>query len=163
MEEESKFVYPHSFDEIVLVVPNFMKEKSNLWEMVRDSPLLNVWFFTILLITIIRILIKKWTNANGVDDATKVLLETFGMSFGVGSSYSVCCRAEKTIVLFLNIFAILASIFCSGYLYQQYTSDNRIAVIQTLGDLNKSNLTILIGNNIIDGRYDTRIKWLKTL
>lgn len=140
-----------------------MKINSNLWEMVRESPLMNVWLLTILLITITRILIRKWTNVN-VHDSMKILLHTFGMSFGVDSSnQSVFCRAEKIVVLFLSIFAMLASIFCSGYLFQQYTSDMSIPLIQTLNDVNKSDLKILVGNNIIDKFQDARIQHLKSL
>lgn len=138
-----------------------MREKSNWWELVRDSPLINVWLFNIFLITIIRIVIIKWT-CGSVNDSTRVLLYTFGMSFGVGTSDSVSCRAERLVVLFLSIFAMLASIFCSGYLYQQYTSDSRIPVIQTLSDLNKSNLNILAVNDLVDGKTDHRLQWLQS-
>lgn len=127
--------------------------------MFADSPLINVWLFIIIVMTIVRILIKKWLNQK-LSDWTAILLHTFGMSFSVPSSQVISNRSEKVLILFLGMFAILASIFCSGYLIKQYTIDSQTRLIKTLEDLNKSMLPIYACKEIYSESY-ANIEWLR--
>lgn len=152
--------YPHHFEDIVLIVPNIMTEKSNLIEIFMNSPLINVWTIIIIMVTVVRILLMKFTK-HAIVEWTTILLHTYGLSFGVYFPVSIQNRAEKVLILFLGIFAILANIFCSGFLFQQYTIAFQTPTIDSLEDLNKSNLNVYVSNYLYS-KSDNNFNWLKT-
>lgn len=158
-DTKKEISYPHSFDDIVLLVPNIMVEKSNIVAILLDSPLLNVWSIVIALVTIVRIFFTELTR-HKIDDWTHILLHTYGLSFMVSSSIQITNRSENVLLLFLGVFAILSNILCSGFLFQQYTSDLQTPAINTLEDLNKTNLDIYVSDMLYDNS-DSNLRWLK--
>lgn len=135
-------LYPHDYDNFVIIVPNLLKEHNNLINIIIDSPLVNVWAITICIVTIVRCIFKYiLKNSN---DWMYTFIETYGISFGTTSAAKSTKLSDQIIVLFLSIFSLIAGIFCSGILFQQYATVSFEPRINTLDDIAKAQYHIFV-------------------
>lgn len=135
-------LYPHTFIEYVIIVPSNMKEQSSLGDMLLKSPLFSVWTLCVGLITLTRVVIRKMlaikndVSTNSSRNAyIYIIFNTFGLSFGATSVQGAATKSEKTIVLFLSLFCVVAGIFCTGFLLEKListTADERINSLEEL-------------------------------
>lgn len=129
-------LYPHTFIEYVIVVPSNLKEQSSLGDMLLKSPLISVWTLCVGLITLTRVVIRKLlafkndVSTNSSHNAyIYIIFNTFGLSFGATSVQGAITKSEKTIVLFLSLFCVVAGILCTGFLLENLiitTAEERI-------------------------------------
>lgn len=150
-------LYPHTYAKYVVIVPNRLNKKSEIMDLIYKSPLLNVWTITIILITILRKLFQ-YTTRKKKRTFTELLINTFGMSFGTTSDSKIKNRPEQILLLFLSIFSLLAGIFCSGELFQQYSTYSYSSAINSLEDLSNTDIIVLIPTGYISNET---IDWLK--
>ena len=134
-------VYPFDEDSLVILVPNILDFSSLLAQLIVESPLLTVWSITILLITSIRLCLQ--TNCmHWPSNISRIALDTFSIAFTGSGFVSITKRSERTIILSLSIFSFLSSIICTGYIFQQYTSQVIHHGINSIEDLNNSKFEI---------------------
>lgn len=130
--------YPHETDSIVVVVPNIRLVQTTMLESLLEMPLFSVWAFAILLFTVSRKIIRNILRASR-NNCMDIFIDTFGISFATGggglAAATLHSRAENLLILFLSVFSMLASIFCSGILFQQLTSSVSRPAINSLKDL----------------------------
>lgn len=75
------------------------------------------------------------------NDFGLLVLNTFGLSFGLAgesANTSLISKSEKLLLWFLSLFAMLASILCSGLLFTEYATSLRMPKINSLADLSKN-------------------------
>lgn len=134
--QEELFLYPHYFADIVLVVPAIKKGKTNISNIILESPLVNVWAKVILIVSCARIFLRLLANANETqNELAYIIFNTFGISFGTTDMTGAKSRPEILLVFFLNLFAILAGCLCSGMLFEQFTFESDTPLINSLDDI----------------------------
>lgn len=143
---DSLTIYPYMFRTFVIIVPNYQKQQTtNLLWSILNSSLVNVWSLAILLFSIMRIIIIKHTMRAYNSDFIGILLNTYGIAFiTTGFSGKLKNASEYVLLIFLSLFAILASTLFSGFMYQSYVDDFNVPAINSLKDLNKTDLNIVM-------------------
>lgn len=111
--------------------------------MMTNSPLINVWALAIGLMTISRIIIRK-VKKHGKINVLQILFESYGISFGMTSNKAHLKIAERILLMFLSIFSIVAGCFCSGFLFQQYSISYFPSAINSIDDLNRTDIPIYV-------------------
>ena len=134
-------IYPFDEDKLVIIVPNRLIATSLLLKIIFESPLLCVWSFTILLTTTVRLGLNtnrmKWPNNIG-----RIVLDTFSIAFTGAGFVQISKRSERVLILTLSVFSFLSSIVCTGFIFQQYISQEMHSTINSVEDLNKSGIQI---------------------
>lgn len=134
---EDASTYPHEMDSIVVIVPNIRLVQTSMLTTLLEMPLFSVWAFAIGLFSVSRKAIRKILQ-KPKNYFFEILIDTFGISFATGggtASAVLHSRTENLLLLFLSVFSMLASIFCSGILFQQMTSSTSRPAINSLKDL----------------------------
>lgn len=131
-------LYPHEFENYVMVVPNILQEKSTILKSILEFPLLSVWTITICIIFLCRTAIRKLCTSSASNDWIEIFFNTFGLSFGMSGATNVLNTAERVLILFLSIFTILSSNLCTSILFnQQFTTVAYMPSINAFCDLDK--------------------------
>lgn len=148
-------LYPYDVMSYLTIVPNEMMENTAVWDRLISSPLFSVWASSIAVFSAMRIVVRtKSTNwkfrklHTSENDLLYIFFDTFGLSFGTTSAHGVHALSEQIIVTFLSLFCILASIFCSGFLFEQMTTSTYIPKIKTFEDVLNSSLDLYIDNEL---------------
>lgn len=145
------------------IVPNEMMEMTAVWGRLIASPLFSVWASAIAVFSALRLIVrtkspnldarKLYTSKN---DLLYIFFDTFGLSFGTSSAHGVHAISEHIIVTFLSVFCILASIFCSGFLFEQMATSTFEPKIKTFEDVLNSSLDLYIDNEL---HFDAYNQW----
>ena len=134
-------IYPYDSEKLVLLVPNELIASSLLTKLILESPLLTVWSITIILISTIRICLQT-NNNHWNSDISSIVLDTFSVAFAGSGYLLVTKRPERILIVSLSIFFLLSSILCTDFIFQQYTTQAMKPTINSLEDLNNSNIQI---------------------
>ena len=134
--------YPFNEDKLVIIVPNKMVATSLLIKLILESPLLVVWSITIIVMTILRLAFLQKNGKNRANHTGRIILDTYSIAFTGAGFVTIKKRPERILMFSLSIFSILSSIFCTSLIFQQYTSDLMHPVINSIEELNKSDLEI---------------------
>lgn len=130
--------YPHDYKKFILVVPYIHKIQSTFWQSILNFPLINVWAIAILIFYICRKFIHFVLPSKRNAPHNGTLINTYGMSFGVTAApANISNSTEKLLLLFLSIFALVASNLCSSILFSQFSTSSEEPAIQTFQDLGK--------------------------
>lgn len=135
-------LYPHRYLEYVIIVPSNFKEQSSIGDKLLKSPLFSVWTLCVGLITLTRIVIRRFfafnynisTNSSP-NEYIYIFFNTFGLSFGATTVQGATTKSEKTIVLFLSVFCVVAGILCTGFLLEQVMITKTEQKIDSLEEL----------------------------
>lgn len=142
-----------------------MKQSStNLLDLICNSELFNVWTLIIIAATIVRGLLAKLqpiiqphlqltTKHKCID----LFFDTFQISFCGSGSLSTPNRPSKILTTFLSIFYLLAGLLCSGTFFQEIAAGTYIPEINSIEDLNKTNLPVMIPVGYVN---NATINWL---
>lgn len=126
------------------------------------SALFNVWFLIIILVTISRKMIEKMLTQKNVNlpktsNITDLFFDTVQIAFcGVGN-LTIKNKPTKILLTFLSIFYLLAGLLCSGSFFQEITAGTYKPQINSIEDLNKTNLTINVSSDLNENTFN----WLK--
>lgn len=128
-----------------IVVPANYNIQSALLISLIKNPLAFVWITAISLFTIIRKCLHHLMDGYHPPTTSDLFFDTFGISFGVctGTLSKYKNLSESTLLVFISMFALLASIVCSGMLFRKFTFQNYVTTMNTITELENSNLTIL--------------------
>lgn len=135
-------LYPSEYESFVIVVPNLLHSNSSFFHTLLNIPLVNIWLLAISIFSVGRKALRT-LNGSRSNGFIEIVFNTFGMSFGATSqtprrgSAGDNNRPERVLVLFLSVFAMLASILCSGMLFQEFTNTVTMSSINSLEDLGK--------------------------
>lgn len=135
-------LYPNEYESFVIVVPNILHSNSSFFKTLLNSPLVTIWVLAISIFSLGRKALRT-LNGSHSNSFIEIVFNTFGMSFGATTqtprrgSAADTNRPERVLVLFLSVFAMLASILCSGMLFQQYTTTVAMSSINSLEDLDE--------------------------
>ena len=135
-------LFPHDIRKMVILVPNTYIVVSLLLSHQINSPIVNVWIIVIILVSLIRILIQHKEKAECRTKITHIILDTFGTAFTGICHIKITNRSERIIVVSLSIFSIISSAFICGYIFKHSTMTEQRSTINSIEDLNKSNLVI---------------------
>lgn len=153
---DDRNLYPHEFEKFVLVVPNTLIHNSFLNNLI-NSPLITVWFLEIILVTLVRIIFQKLIPSNRRNDWCGIFFNSLGFAFGVTTSTLINSRSERILVLFMTIFSLVSGIFCSGYLFQQFTTFTNVNAINSLDDLRNTNMDLVLPAEYLRSEMDTKL------
>lgn len=119
-----------------------MRKQSALIDIFLRSPLFRVWAIAIGVSSLARALFRRYSaQARRSDENQRpnafvyISFNTFGLSFGMTGAHGVTNRSEQLIALFVSLFAILAGIFCTGIIFEQFTITSNAVTINTVDDL----------------------------
>ena len=143
LNNRSNYIYPHDYEEYVIIVPNDLEEKSAFVKLVLNSPLLNVWTITIVVVSLFRIYLRRNLPTSS-SHVIRLILDTFSIAFTGFGFIKTHIRHEHILSISLSVFSLVSSIFCTGYIFQQYTSTVLQPKINSITDLNNSNLDIVV-------------------
>lgn len=121
------------------------------------------WVLTSAAFTILRLLLRHIVkNLLGADvkssEVGTIYFDTLGRSFGTLSSSSLKFhRSESVVLLLLSLFCFIASIFCSGFLFGHLINDEQTPLINSLHELNDSDIPIFFTYALNRNFYD----WLR--
>lgn len=150
-KKKSVALYPHEYENFVLIVPNVMKDEIDFINYAIKSPLVNVWAVAILLVTLSRCFFRKILQLDKTTDWQQIFIDNVGLSFGWKSFIeNYKNRSDKILILFLSTFSLIAGIFFSGHLLQKFAIVSVNPKISTFDDLIQSNLNIVIPREYID-------------
>lgn len=125
-------------DKYIIVVPNQMDRKSTLFLSIIQMPLISVWALAILIFAIFRKIIRSVLKTK-YNDFSAIFFNTFGISFGATSANSsLVSSSENLTIWFLSLFAMLASLLCSGMLFTEFSTSLIMPSINSLNDLAKN-------------------------
>lgn len=130
-------LYPHAFDQFVVVVPTQYQSVSKLLQTMMNNPITRIWAITIITFTIMRKLSQKFgsfENKNRAAGSTSIFFQTLGVTFGT-TGQEPKNRSEAVLLLFLTLFALLSGILCSGLFFQQITTSVKTPTITTIAQL----------------------------
>lgn len=133
-------LYPHEIEKFIIVVPNLVQRKSTLFLSILQMPLLNVWALAIIIFSIFRQILRSVLKSKS-HDFNSILLNTFGLTFGTAGSSANTTKisnSEQILIWFLSLFGMLASVLCSGMLFQEFVTSSLISSINSLADLGKN-------------------------
>lgn len=136
-------LYPHTIEDIVIIVPSKRTVKSNLLEIICESPILQIWMPFIVACTIIRQFLARrgqtWTTIS------TTFFDTFSLAIGENAKSGLHLeRAEKLVTLFISFFSILSGVLFTGALFQKFTINVVSSNIDTLAELEESGLTLFM-------------------
>lgn len=127
-------LYPHEVENYILCVVNEVHQQSQLLDSILKFPLFNVWSFTIITITLVRIILRA-VQGSPHNFFSPILFNTCGLSFGALSSVVVSNRPERVLLLFVSLFTLVSGILCSGLLFQKIATFIDLPDITTLQQL----------------------------
>lgn len=159
-------LYPNEYELFVLVVPNIYHDRSrfSVVQIIRRQPLITIWVVAILLFSFVRKCIRSALKTKPTA-YVDILINTFGMSFGSTGpnpkrgSADDTNRSDRLLVVFVSVFAMLASILCSGVLFQQFTTVSTMSSIKSLEDLGE-HLELEIW--MLEDLHVSTEKWLRS-
>lgn len=126
------------------MVSNKRVNKVFLWQFFSHSPLLNVWAVSIIAFTIIRVRLRPFTSTLTKNNSIlRILLDTFGLSFGTTSGLRDTRQNERLITVIISSFALISSIYCSGMLIQHRSANINVPSYQTKDDIIRDRIPIL--------------------
>lgn len=111
---------------------------------VIKSPLFSVWATALILFTLCRKLLQtiyshKTLGTHKNTPSGSIFFETIGLMFGTTGLWSnLVNKPEKILILFLSLCGMIASIFCTGMLFDQFAMDLSRPNINCLEDLAKN-------------------------
>lgn len=111
-------LYPHEVENYILCVANDVHEQSKLLDSILKFPLFSVWSFTIITITLVRLVLRA-IQKSPHNYFSPILFNTCGLSFGTVTSVVVSNRPERVLLLFVSLFTLVSGILCSGLLFQK--------------------------------------------
>lgn len=150
-------LYPHGFENYVIVMPNRLKQSSNLLNVIRSSSLIIVWLPVILVMGYTRKFIRKFAiNSNNEN----FMFDTVRITLTGASNITLLNRSEQLLVLFMSIFFLLAGIFCCGDIFKEIATSKYTPSINSLESLNESNL-LVHGSKVLVEKYSTQWLYLK--
>lgn len=146
-----QFLYPNSFDCLIIVVPNLHRTTSILLRLLHNGEVLAILLvFTTFLV--LNILIK-WSNG-GRDMATHGF-QTFGVCMAQ-SRVRVTNRREMLWTVGVLVFSLTSTATLSAVVYRKLMINQSWEPIRTMDDLAQSELTIYVADWFFDIglRYD---------
>lgn len=144
-------IYPYRMQKFVALVPRLVETQFLTFDDILKSPLLSVWLFAIFIFTISRklfqilyvhIIFGHYKEQSMIT----ILFETIGLMFGTTGMWRIGNnKPDNLLGLFISIFGIIASIFCTGYLFEQFAMDLTKPTINSIEDLaNQKSLNICV-------------------
>lgn len=131
-----------AYEQYVIVVPTEWQASAIDIRSMIKSPLFIVWIFIIVLFTLLRKCFQLFAmNRNELTITTpivEILLETYAIMFSTSSSAASICgnnRPERTLIVFLWFGSILASILCSGMLFDKLATNRLEPRMNSLADI----------------------------
>lgn len=127
-------------EQYIIVVANQMERKSTVFLSMMQMPLISVWALAILIFAVFR-KIFRFVLQTKYNDFSTIFLNTFGLSFGTAgdsANASLVSSSENLLIWFLSVFAVLASLLCSGMLFTEFSTSQLIPTINSLEDLGKN-------------------------
>lgn len=124
-------------EKYIIVVANQMEPKSTVLLSMIQMPLISVWALAILIFAVFRKIIRTVLRSK-YNDFSTIFLNTFGLSFGTAgdsANASLVSSSENLLIWFLSVFAMLASLLCSGMLFTEFSTSLLIPRINSLQDL----------------------------
>lgn len=122
-------------------MPTVLSKQSAVMDIILRSPLFRVWAIAIGVSTVARGIFRHYSIQNSASVENRrlnafvyIVFNTFGMSFGMTGAHGVTNRSEQMIALFVSFFAILAGIFCTGIIFEQFTITSNKATINSVAD-----------------------------
>lgn len=145
LEPAHNAVYPHGIESYQILVRNDRITETMVWQFFVHSPLINVWAVTIVLFTGLRFGFRAFTPASRSPprSLSHIFFDTFGLSFGVTGGARTHSRAERILQVTISLFALCASLYCSGLLVQHRTFRVDTPVYQTKADIRSNHLPML--------------------
>lgn len=154
-------IYPsYELEKYTLVVPNLLRRKSALFLSILQMPLLSVWAVAIILFAIFRKIIRSVQKSKFYDFG-EIFFNTFALSFGTAgqsANTTLISGSEHLLIWFLSLFAMLASILCSGIFFKEFTTISLIPSINSLEDLGRyPQIEVLMPSNF----HNSMETWMK--
>ena len=135
------FVYPHDNKKIVILVPNICCEVSLLRSLMLNIAIVIVWFAVVILVIVLRIYIQREKNLNP-NKVVQIVVDTFCTAFTGISCIKINNR--QVLILSLSVYSFVSSVLISGYIFTQHTVTEKRSTINSIEDLNKTDLDIYV-------------------
>lgn len=145
-------VYPHSFENHVIVVKHNTRTTATAIQRIFSSPIIYFWFLFIVLFVIIRCGLQ-WINDASTNAARQrqrcVLMcqDTVQLSCGVIMNSKLFASQRYRLILLAHgatIIPLIAGMFISGLLYGEYLMESEVPTIDTIKELEHSEMTICL-------------------
>lgn len=137
--------YPHTEMEYVFVLPNIVTVRSIVLSSMVRSPLFTVWAFIVTMITVIRKLLQRFKVKVMRRSFSDLFFDSLGRAFGSSLIPKMSAiRSERILLIAMSFVAVLADIFCSGTLIEQFSTNQYSQTIRNVDDLKSSGYTIYV-------------------
>lgn len=150
---QSHLLYPHRESRYVDLVPKRIEKYYISFNDIIKSPLLCVWAVALILFSILRKLFQfiygqRFFGHRKETHISSIVFESIGLLFGTtGLWNNINNKPETVLTLFLSIFGMIASIFCTGILFDQFSADLFTLTINSIEDLGKNESIIIYFTN----------------
>lgn len=136
--------YPHSDIEYVIVLPNIVTVRSILLSSMVRNPLFSVWASIVALVTVIRKILQRFAVKATRRSFSDLFFDSLGRGFGTSMLSDGPIRSERILLTAMAFVAVLAGIFCSGALIEQFSTNQYTQVIRNVDDLKASGYTVIV-------------------
>lgn len=134
-KSEQLSLYPHEIEKFIIVVPNQVQRKSTLFlSIIR---IICVWVLVIFIFSIFQKIIRT-IQMSRTNKFCAIFFNTFVLSFltVTGSMNTTKIASSKQLSSWiLSVFAVWASILCSGILFVEFSTSLLMPSINSLEDL----------------------------
>lgn len=151
--ESTAHLYPYKYSRYYMVAPNIQIDQSAFGVFFRDSPIFRIWLLVSIIYALIRFFLQylggRLINTKPSTFST-IYFDTLGRSIGTTAGAKMFGNRSETILLLsLSIFSILASIFCSGFLFNhQLLATSHAPLFNSIPDVEKSSLDIYLTHEL---------------
>lgn len=149
---DNNFTFPYRRDKLVIVLPNQVAGQQVMSGSSRNV----VSLFVVLVIiavaigfTCVRAFFKKLVKPSSFS-VPELFFNSFGLSLGTVSKWKSNNMAESLLILTMSVFALLCSLILSGYLFQQFTKIIYTSSIDTIAELKRTKITLLVDRAVVN-------------
>lgn len=160
MDINTLAVYPHSFENYVVIVQHNTKTTATAIQRIYQSPIVYLWLYLICLFVVVRCGLR-WINESATTNARKkrqrcVLMcqDTVQLSCGVIMNTKLFSSHSYRHILLAHgatIIPLIVGMFISGLLYGEYLMQSEVPSIDTISELEHSAMTICLP--LLDKRF----------
>lgn len=145
-------IVPHTEIEYVIVLPNIEISNSIIFASLVRSPLFTVWAIIIILVSIVRKILQRFTvtplgKQRSYND---LFFDSLGRAFGTTIIETIDVRSERVLLVALSLVTVLAGIFCSGMLIEKFYTKRYTQSVQTVDEFKSSSGYVLTIPDTLD-------------
>lgn len=149
-------IYPHGFENYIVVVPNNVVTKPLMLLNIMKSPILLFWILLIVFFALLRCF-EQWIGADpNISRATQRKMYTYTCQETAYLSCGVVTHAklfmsrqyrQLLLVQGVTIIPMVAGMYFGGLLYGQFLLNSQEPLIDSIAELEQSGLTIVYPKN----------------